>query len=88
MAIGLKRWQEENERLTKEDCHRLLRRLKEQHLDPIHKRLSGADGASMSFDKITAAYSRFEKDFQRDARGPKDVCAQVFKEFYPVGSSY
>ena len=87
MENRLKGWQEENERLTKEDCHRLLRLLKEQHLDPIHKQLSGADGASMSFDQIIAGYSNIEKDFKRDARGAKDVCDQVFYEFHPVGSS-
>ena len=88
MENGLKRWQEENERLTKEDCHRLLRLLKEQHLDPILKQLSGADGASMSFEQIINGYSEIEQGFKRDARGAKDVCAQVFYEFHPVGSSY
>lgn len=83
----MKRWQKENNRLTKEDCHRLLRNLKEQHLDPILRQLSGKDGAAMSFAQIIGGYSAIEQGFKQDAKGAKDVCAQVFYEFHPVGLS-
>lgn len=86
MENGLKRWQEENNRLTKEGCYRLLRGLKEQQLDPILTRLSGKDGASVTFAQIIGGYSAIEQGFKRDAKGAKDVCAQVFYEFHPVGS--
>ena len=87
MENSLKRWQEENNRLTKVECYRMLRGLKEQHLDPILERLSGKDGASVTFAQIIGGYSAIEQGFKRDARGAKDVCAEVFYEFHPVGSS-
>ena len=84
MENGLKRWQEENNRLTKEECHRLLRSLKEQHLDPILRQLSGKEGASVTFAQIIGGYSAIEQGFKSHSRGAKDVCAQVFYEFHPV----
>ena len=85
MENGLKRWQEENNRLTKEGSHRLLRALKEQQLDPILTLLSSKDGASLTFAQIIRDYSAIEQGFKRDAKGAKDVCARVFYEFHPVG---
>ena len=85
MENGLKRWQEENNRLTKEGCYRLLRALKEQQLDPILTLLSSRDGASVTFTQIIGGYSAIEQGFKRDAKGAKDVCARVFYEFHPVG---
>lgn len=73
--------------MTKEECHKLLRRLKEQHLDPILRKLSGKDGASVSFAQIIGGHSAIEQGFKRDSRGAKDVCAEVFYEFHPVGLS-
>ena len=84
MENGLKQWQEQNNRLTKEECHKLLRSLKEQHLDPILRQLSGKDGASVSFAQIIGGYSAIEQGFKSHSRGAKDVCAQVFYEFHPV----
>ncbi|XP_020607894.1 guanylate-binding protein 4-like [Orbicella faveolata] len=83
MESGLKRWQQENNRLTKEGCYRLLRGLKEQQLDPILTLLSSKDGASVTFAQIIGGYSAIEQGFKRDAKGAKDVCAQVFYEFHP-----
>ncbi|PFX25984.1 guanylate-binding protein 7-like [Stylophora pistillata] len=83
MNEALKRWQNENNRLTKEQCHKLLRALKEEHLDPVLRELSGKDGASVSFSQIIGGYSAIEQGFTRDARGAKDICAQVFYEFHP-----
>ena len=54
MENGWKRWQEENYRLTKEGCYRLLRALKEQQLDPIPTLLSSKDGASVTFAMLRA----------------------------------
>ncbi|XP_022790076.1 stress response protein NST1-like [Stylophora pistillata] len=83
MNEALKRWQNENNRLTKEQCHKLLRALKEEHLDPVLRKLSGKDGASVSFSQIIGGYSAIEQGFKCDARGAKDICAQVFYEFHP-----
>lgn len=83
MNKALKRWQNENNRLTKEQCHRMLKALKEEHLDPVLRKLSGKDGASVSFAQIIGGYSAIEQGFKRDARGAKDICAQVFYEFHP-----
>ena len=85
MNKSLKRWQDENNRLTKEECSKLLRKLKKKCLDPILRQLSGEDGASMSFDQIIEGYSAIEQGFKRDAKGAKDVCAQEFYDFHPVG---
>ena len=85
MESGLKKWQMENNRLTREECHKLLRSLKEQHLDPILRQLSGKDGASVTFAQIIGGYSAIEQGFKTHSRGAKDVCAQVFFEFHPVG---
>lgn len=84
MEDGLKRWQEENQRLTKESCQRLLKGLKEEHLEPILEQLSGKDGSSVSFDQIEKTFSAIEQDFQELARGAKDICAQEFFKFQPV----
>ncbi|KAL9978831.1 hypothetical protein ACROYT_G016400 [Oculina patagonica] len=83
MENSLKRWQEKNNRLTKEECYKMLRGLKEQHLDPLLRQLSGKEGASVSFAQIIGGYSAIEQGFKGDARGAKDVCAQVFYEFHP-----
>ena len=81
----LKRWQDENNRLTKEQCSKLLRELKKKCLDPILRELRGENGASVSFAQIIGGYSAIEQGFKRDAKGAKDVCAQEFYDFYPVG---
>ena len=85
MNESLKRWQDKNNRLTKEKCSKLLRELKKEHLDPILRELRGKEGVSMSFDRIVGGYAAIEKGFQREAKGAKDVCAQEFYDFHPVG---
>ena len=85
MNESLKRWQDKNNRLTKEQCSKLLRELKKNHLDPILRELRGKDGVSMSFDRIVGGYSEIEQGFKRKAKGAKDVCAQEFYDFHPVG---
>ncbi|XP_078366228.1 guanylate-binding protein 7-like isoform X2 [Oculina patagonica] len=80
MKNVLKRWQEDNDRLTEEDCRKLLRDLKEQHLDPVLKQLNDKDGASMTFNEIREAYSAIENAFQLKARGARHVRAQVLSE--------
>ena len=56
MENDLKRWQEENNRRTKEGCQGLLHDLKRKHLDPILQRLTGPMGASISFDQIEDSF--------------------------------
>ena len=85
MNESLKRWQDANNRLTKEQCSKLLRELKTKCLDPILRELRGEYGASMSFAKVIGGYSAIEQGFKRDAKGAKDVCAQEFYDFHPVG---
>ena len=63
----------------------LLNMLKEQYLDPILKLLGSKDGSSVTFAQIIGGYSAIEQGFKSQSRGAKDVCAQVFYEFHPVG---
>lgn len=84
MENDLKRWHEENQRLTKEGCQRLLQDLRKKHLDPILQRLNGPMGSSVSFDQIKESFLAIERDFKKLARGAKDVCAQEFFKFQPV----
>ena len=84
MENCLKHWLEENDHLTREECQKLLRDLKEQHLDPILRQLSGKDGASVTFAQIIGGYSAIEQGFKTHSRGAKDVCSQMFYEFHPV----
>jgi len=77
-------WQLENEKLTREACNGLLKRLKEEHLDPILARLHGEEGAKISFEDILEGYNSIEQDYKIRATGAKDVCASVFFEFHPV----
>ena len=85
MNESLKRLQDKNNRLTKEQCSKLLQELKKKYLDPILRELRGKDGASMSFDRIVGGYSAIENGFQNEVKGAKDVCAQEFYNFHPVG---
>lgn len=77
-------WQRENENLTREACTGLLKRLKEEHLDPILARLHGEGGAKVSFEDIIQGYNKIEQDYKVRVIGAKDVCAAVFFEFHPV----
>ena len=77
-------WQRENENLTREACTGLLKRLKEEHLDPILARLHGEGGAKVSFEDIIQGYNKLEQDYKVRVIGAKDVCAAVFFEFHPV----
>ena len=84
MGEKLKVWQERNNNLTREECRALLKRLKEERLDPIIAQLYTEDGSSVSFADIVSGYSAIEENFKSQSRGAKDVCAQVFYEFHPV----
>ena len=80
----MKRWRDENNRQTKEHCHKLLRALKEEHLEPILRELSGKDGELVTYAQILGCFA-IEQGFKCDAKGAKDICTQVLHEFYPVG---
>ena len=84
MEEKLKALQERNNNLTREECRALLKRLKEERLDPIIAQLYTEDGSSVSFADIVSGYSAIEENFKSQSRGAKDVCAQVFYEFHPV----
>ena len=85
MENKLKELQERNNNLTREECVALLKRLKEERLDPILALLNTEDAvSSVSFADIIGGYSAIEKDFQSQSRGARDVRAQVFYEFQPV----
>ena len=84
MENDLKRWQEENNRRTKEGCQGLLHDLKRKHLDPISQQLTRPMEASLSFDQIEDSFFAIESDFKKLSRGAKDVCAQEFFKFQPV----
>ena len=38
-------WKNENDKLTRDDCTSLLKRLKQEYLDPILEKLHGGEGA-------------------------------------------
>ena len=84
MENKLKELQERNSNLTRKECRALLKRLKEERLDPILELLSTKGDSSVSFADIIGGYSAIEEGFKRQSRGAKDVCAQVFYEFHPV----
>lgn len=84
MDENLKALQERNNNLTREECVALLKRLKEERLDPIVAQLYTEGGSSVSFAEIIGGYSAIEEGFKSQYRGAKDVCAQVFYEFHPV----
>lgn len=79
-------WKNENDKLTRDACTSLLKRLKQEHLDPILEKLHGGEGAQVSFEDIIQGYNRLEQDFKVRAIGAKDVSAAVFFEFHPVKS--
>ncbi|XP_067054214.1 guanylate-binding protein 7-like isoform X1 [Acropora muricata] len=83
MEEKLKALQERNNDLTREECDALLKRLKEERLDPIIALLYTEGGSKVSFADIVSGYSAIEEDFKNQSRGAKDVCAQVFYEFHP-----
>ncbi|XP_020604337.1 guanylate-binding protein 2-like [Orbicella faveolata] len=83
MENDLKRWHEKNQRRTKEGCQELLQDLRKKHLDPILQRLTGPNGAAVSFDQIEGSFLAIERDFKKLARGARDVCAQEFYKFQP-----
>ncbi|KAM7440027.1 hypothetical protein ABFA07_010670 [Porites harrisoni] len=77
-------WKNENDKLTRDASTSLLKRLKQEHLDPILEKLHGGEGAQVSFADIVQGYNRLEQDFKVRAIGAKDVSAAVFFEFHPV----
>ena len=77
-------WKNENDKLTRDACTSLLKRLKQEHLDPILEKLHGAKGAHVLFEDIIQDYNRLEQDFKVRATGAKDVSAAVFFEFHLV----
>jgi len=84
MENDLKRWHEENQRRTREGCQELLQDLRKKHLDPILQRLTGPNGATVSFDQIEGSFLAIERNFKKLAKGARDVCAQEFFKFQPV----
>ena len=84
MEEKLKSMQEHNNKLTREECVTLLKRLKEERLDPILALLYTKAGRSVTFVEIIGGYSAIEEGFKSQSRGAKDICAQVFYDFHPV----
>ena len=80
-------WKNENDKLTRDAWTSLLKRLKQEHLDPILEKLHGGEGAQVSFEDIIQGYNRREQDFKVRAIGANDVSAAVFFEFNQVKSS-
>ena len=84
MESKLSTWQAENERQTREFCEGLLSVLKHEHLDPVMEKLQGKEAARVSFREVISAYHKIKEDYEKDAKGAKDVIAAVFFEFHPV----
>ena len=80
MESKLKALQERNNNLTREECVALLKRLKEERLDPILALLATEGGSSVSFAEIIGGYSAIEEGFKSQSRGAKDVlCSGVLR---------
>ena len=62
----------------------MLERLKNEHLDPILKRVGGPDGAKVSYGEIMGGWSKIKTDFTSKAVGAKDVMADVFLKYNQV----
>lgn len=84
LSVKLIAWQTENAKLTRELCNDLLTQLKQNHLDPVLRRLQGKEAAKMSFEEVIAGYNKIKEDYHNSAIGAKDVIAAVFFEFHPV----
>lgn len=77
-------WKDKNATLTQDFCHNLLERLKNEHLDPVLKRVGGPDGAKVSYGEIMGGWSKIKTDFTSKAVGAKDVMADVFFKYNQV----
>ena len=84
LSVKLIAWQTENAKLTRELCNDLLTQLKQNHLDPVLRRLQGKEAAKMSFEEVITGYNKIKEDYHNSAIGAKDVIAAVFFEFHPV----
>ena len=62
----------------------MLERLKNEHLDPVLKRVRGPDGAKVSYGEIMGGWSKIKTDFTSKAVGAKDVMADVFFKYNQV----
>lgn len=84
LSVKLIAWQTENAKLTRELCNDLLTQLKQNHLDPVLRRLQGKEAAKMSFEEVITGYNKIKEDYHNSAIGAKDVIAAVFFEFHPA----
>ena len=84
MESKLSTWQADNEKETREYCEVLLSVLKNEHLDPVLEKLQSKAAAQVSFSEVISEYHKIKDDYEKDAKGAKDVIAAVFFEFHPV----
>ena len=88
MLSKLNSWLTDNETKTRQSCKVLLEQLKRTHLDPVLQKLQGKEAAKVSFDDVINGYTRIKDDYEKSAKGAKDVIAAVFFEFHPVRKPY
>ncbi|XP_031575013.1 guanylate-binding protein 4-like [Actinia tenebrosa] len=79
----LEDWIQENRRHTQVYCSNLLKKLKEQILNPVLAQLCGSGAAKMEFKDLVEAYDKIEERYKMDGRGAKDVQANILMKFIP-----
>lgn len=80
----LAEWKTKNDRLTKDACEKLVKKLKREHLDPVLDRVRGPKGTSVSYKEIDDGCAIIELEYKTHAVGAKNVRAQVLHEFHEV----
>ncbi len=80
----LAEWKTKNDRLTKDACEELVKKLKREHLDPVLERVRGPKGTSVSYKEIDDGCAIIELEYKTHAVGAKNVRAEVFHEFHKV----
>ena len=73
--------------MTEQSCEKLVKRLKEKHLDPVLERVLGPRGETVSFMEIDSGCAIIEWEYKSNAVGSKEICASVLTKFHKVSNS-
>ena len=57
-------------------------------MDPVLQQLQGNAGAKLSYDDVIGGYKRIKDDYEKNAKGAKDVIAAVFFDYHEVRTIY
>lgn len=81
------KWKNKNDNLTEQICEKLVKELKEKHLDPVLERIRGPQGETVSFMEIDKGCAVIELEYKSNAVGSKEVRARVLRKFHQVSNS-